>query len=59
MPLKSWDQKSIAKVSYSKNVYQRQWDTHGYYLARQDAQLENKPGLGFDANDEDLNIPRH
>ena len=55
---KSWDQKSIAKVSYSKNVYHRQWDTHGYYLVRQDAQLENKPGLGFDANDEDLNIPK-
>ena len=55
---KSWDQKSIAKVSYSKNSYQRQWGTHGYYLARQGAQLENQPGLGFDANDNDLNISK-
>ena len=51
---KSWDQKSIAKVSYSKNSYQRQWGTHGYYLVRQGAQLENQPGLGFDNNDDDF-----
>jgi len=55
---KSWDQKSIAKVSYSKNSYQRQWGAHGYYLARQGAQLENQPGLGFDANDDALNISK-
>jgi hypothetical protein len=55
---KSWDQKSIAKVSYMKNSYQGQWGVHGRYLARQGAQLEDKPGLGFDANNEDLNIPK-
>jgi len=55
---KSWDQKSIAKVSYMKNSYQGQWGVHGRYLARQGAQQEDKPGVGFDANDEDLNIPK-
>ena len=55
---KSWDQKSIAKVCYMKNSYQGQWGVHGRYLARQGAQLEDKPGLGFDANDDDLNIPK-
>ncbi len=55
---KGWNQKSIAKVSYMKNSYLRQWGTHGYYLVRQGAQLENQPGLGFDANDEDLNISK-
>ncbi len=55
---KTWDQKSIAKVSYMKNSYQGQWGVHGRYLARQGAQLEDQPGLGFDGNDEDLNIPK-
>jgi hypothetical protein len=55
---KSWDQRSIAKISYMKNSYQGQWGVHGRYLARQGAQLEDKPGLGFDTNDEDLNIPK-
>jgi type IV secretory pathway VirD2 relaxase len=55
---KGWDQKSIAKVSYMKNSYQGQWGVHGRYLARQGAQLEDMPGLGFDATDDDLNISK-
>ena len=55
---KSLDQRSIAKISYMKNRYQKQWGVHGRYLARQGAQMENKPGLGFDSNDENLNIPK-
>ncbi len=55
---KSWNQKSIAKVSYMKNSYQGQWGVHGRYLARQGAQLEDMPGLGFDATDDDLNISK-
>ena len=55
---KSWNQKSIAKVSYMKNSYQGQWGVHGRYLARQGAQLEDQPGLGFDSSNEDLNISK-
>ena len=69
---KSWDQRSIVKVSYMKNSrdlgynlkasakqrYRGSWGVHGRYLARQGAQLEDKPGLGFDAKDDDLNIPK-
>lgn len=55
---KSWEQKSIAKVSYMKNSYQGQWGVHGRYLARQGAQMEDKPGLGFDSKEEDLNISK-
>ena len=55
---KTWNQKSIAKVSYMKNSYKGQWGVHGRYLARQGAQLENAPGLGFDAENNDLNISK-
>ena len=41
-----------------KNRYQGQWGVHGRYLARQGAQLEDKPGLGFDTTNEDLNISK-
>ncbi len=55
---KNWEQRSIAKVSYAKNIYPGQWRVQGKYLARQAAQLENTPGLGFDGHADDLDIPK-
>lgn len=55
---KNWEQRSIAKVSYVKNIYPGQWRVQGRYLARQGAQLADQPGLGFNEKDNDLNIAK-
>ena len=55
---KNWEQRSIAKVSYAKNIYPGQWRIQGKYLARQGAQLADQRGLGFSEKDDDLNIAK-
>ena len=55
---KKWEQRSIAKVSYVKNCYPKQWAVQGRYLARQGAQLTDGLGLGFNSDNEDLNISK-
>jgi len=55
---KNWEQRSIAKVSYAKNIYPGQWRVQGKYLARQGAQLADQQGLGFSEKDDDLNIAK-
>jgi len=55
---KNWEQRSIAKVSYAPNSYPGQWRVQGRYLARQGAQLADQPGLGFNEEEDDLNIAK-
>jgi hypothetical protein len=63
----SYGQRCTVKVHYVSNGYKdhnynkgykNQWKNHGSYLVRKGAQLEDKPGLGFDETDDDLNIPK-
>lgn len=53
---RNYEQRSIAKVSYVKNSYSKQWAVQGRYLARQGAQLDGRPAYGFNAEDEELNL---
>ena len=64
---KTYGQRCTVKVNYVSNGYKdhnynkgykNQWKNHGSYLIRKGAQLEDKPGLGFDETDDDLNIPK-
>jgi type IV secretory pathway VirD2 relaxase len=49
-------QRSIVKVSYSRNGRSQGWYAHGRYLARPGAQRENERGLGFDAKSDDVHV---
>lgn len=50
----SREQRSIVKISYSKNTKTRSWAAHGAYLQRQHAQEKNHKGIGF--NDTSIEI---
>ena len=50
-------QQSIVKVRYVQNRSGSGWRVHGRYLAREGAQQEGKPGLGFDAHAQEIHIP--
>ena len=50
-------QQSIVKVRYVQNRGGSGWRVHGRYLAREGAQQEGKPGLGFDAHAQEIHIP--
>ncbi|HME70276.1 MAG TPA: hypothetical protein VKM54_10470, partial [Myxococcota bacterium] len=50
-------QLSIVKVRYVQNRGGSGWRVHGRYLAREGAQQEGKPGLGFDAHEQEIHIP--
>ena len=63
----SYGQRCTVKVNFVTNAYKShgnqkeykmQWSRHGYYLMRPEAQLEKVRGLGFDENDEDVNIAK-
>jgi hypothetical protein len=49
-------QRSIVKVRYVANRSGGHWRAHGRYLARESAQESARPGLGFDANAEGIDI---
>jgi type IV secretory pathway VirD2 relaxase len=41
------NQRSVVKISYSKNTKTRSWAAHGEYLQREHAQSRGEEGLGF------------
>ncbi|HYB12279.1 MAG TPA: DUF3363 domain-containing protein [Myxococcota bacterium] len=49
-------QRSIVKVRYVANRGSSHWRAHGRYLARENAQEPGRPGLGFDAQAEEIGI---
>ncbi|HLK80742.1 MAG TPA: DUF3363 domain-containing protein [Xanthobacteraceae bacterium] len=51
-------QRSVVKVSYSRNTKSASWAAHGRYLARDGAQRPGEKGLGFNADRDDLNLAK-
>jgi type IV secretory pathway VirD2 relaxase len=51
-------QRSVVKVSYSRNTKSASWAAHGRYLARDGAQRQGEKGLGFNAERDDLNLAK-
>lgn len=49
-------QRSVVKVSYLLNGGGQPWRAHGRYLAREGAQTPDRPGLGFDASTERIDL---
>src|SRR5438132_1506312 len=49
-------QRSVVKVSYTRNAKAASWSAHGRYLAREGAQREGEKGLGFDSKQNDLDL---
>ncbi len=49
-------QRSIVKVSYTKNWKSKSWRAHGYYLQREGAQREGERGLGFNHERDDIQL---
>ncbi len=49
-------QRSVVKVSYSRNTRSASWAAHGRYLAREGAQRDDAKGLGFDATRDDISL---
>ena len=49
-------QRSIVKVRYVANRSAGHWRAHGRYLARESEQESSRPGFGFDANAEGIDI---
>lgn len=49
-------QRSVVKVSYSRNTRSASWAAHGRYLAREGAQRDAAKGLGFDATRDDISL---
>lgn len=49
-------QRSVVKVSYSRNTRSASWAAHGRYLAREGAQRDATKGLGFDATRDDISL---
>src|SRR6202167_1490419 len=49
-------QRSVVKVSYTRNARSASWASHGRYLAREGAQREDAKGLGFDSACDDINL---
>jgi type IV secretory pathway VirD2 relaxase len=55
---RAWLQRSVVKVSYSRNTKSASWAAHGRYLARDGAQRQGEKGLGFNAEHDDLNLAK-
>jgi type IV secretory pathway VirD2 relaxase len=51
-------QRSVVKVSYSRNTRKRGWYGHGRYLAREGAQLKYERGVGFDAESNEIHLEK-
>lgn len=51
-------QRSVVKVSYSRNTKSASWAAHGRYLARDGAQRQGEKGFGFNAERDDLDLAR-
>lgn len=49
-------QRSVVKVSYTRNARSASWAAHGRYLAREGAQRDDAKGLGFDSTRDDINL---
>ena len=49
-------QRSVVKLSYSRNTRSASWAAHGRYLAREGAQRDDAKGLGFDATRDDISL---
>jgi len=49
-------QQSVVIVRWVPNRGGSQWRAHGRYLAREGAQQESRPGWGFDASEEEIDI---
>ena len=49
-------QQSVVNVRWVQNRGGSGWRAHGRYLAREGAQQEGKPGRGFDAYEEEIDI---
>jgi type IV secretory pathway VirD2 relaxase len=49
-------QRSVVKVSYSRNARSASWAAHGRYLAREGAQRQDAKGLAFDSARDDINL---
>jgi type IV secretory pathway VirD2 relaxase len=60
---RTYSRRSVVKVSYrrasgaSRKGKAGGWVKHAKYLSRERAQIENGPGLGFDAKREGIDIP--
>src|SRR5687767_6794042 len=50
------EQRSVVKVSYTKNTQTRSWAAHGEYLQREHAQAAGRKGAGFDAHANEIDI---
>lgn len=55
---RAYMQRSVVKVSYSRNTKSASWSAHGRYLARDGAQREAEKGLGFNGDRDDLDLAR-
>ena len=55
---RAWLQRSVVKVSYSRNTKSASWAAHGRYLARDGAQRQGEKGLGFNTERDDLNLAK-
>jgi len=55
---RAYMQRSVVKVSYSRNTKSASWAAHGRYLARDGAQRQGEKGLGFNAERDDLNLAK-
>jgi type IV secretory pathway VirD2 relaxase len=50
------NQRSIVKISYSKNTKTRSWAAHGEYLQREHAQVKGEKGLGFSESNDAVDL---
>ncbi len=55
---RAYMQRSVVKVSYSRNTKSASWAAHGRYLARDGAQRRGEKGLGFNAERDDLDLAK-
>lgn len=55
---RAYMQRSVVKVSYSRNTKSASWAAHGRYLARDGAQRQGEKGIGFNAERDDLNLAK-
>src|SRR5690606_25661120 len=50
-------QRSLVKISFSRNKGRGAWRVQGRYLSRAGAQREGVRGLGFDSERSDIDLP--
>jgi type IV secretory pathway VirD2 relaxase len=55
---RAYMQRSVVKVSYSRNTKSASWAAHGRYLARDGAQRQGEKGLGFNSERNDLDLAK-